>query len=83
MLLLDEPTAHLDPREEALLEEGLHDLRVGRTVLVVAHRLPTVVRSDQIILLEGGRVAASGSHTELLARGGLYARLVQAYGGEA
>lgn len=82
LLVLDEPTAQLDPPEEALLEEATRRLCQERTVLVIAHRLATVYRADQIIYLEDGRVLEAGTHTELLRLNGAYARMVQAYGGE-
>jgi ATP-binding cassette subfamily C protein CydD len=81
LVLLDEPTASLDPQSEALVQAAIERLAAGRTLLVVAHRLATVRRADRIIVLEQGRVAESGGHTELIAAGGLYAKLAAAYGG--
>lgn len=78
-LILDEPTAHLDVEHEALLQESTRRLCAGRTVLVIAHRLPTVVSADQIVVLEAGRIIQQGRHTDLANREGLYARLVSAY----
>ncbi len=75
ILLLDEATAALDNESEALVQEALARLMVGRTTLVVAHRLTTVERADQILVLDGGQIVERGAHAELLARGGLYARL--------
>src|SRR5262249_13253522 len=81
VLVLDEPTSQLDPETEARLAESMAELRRGRTVIVVAHRLATVFEADRIVLLSSGRVAEQGTHRELLAAGGAYARLVAAYEG--
>lgn len=81
LVILDEPTASLDPQSEALVQAAIERLAAGRTLVVVAHRLATVRHSDRIIVLEGGRLAESGNHAQLLAADGLYARLTAAYGG--
>jgi ATP-binding cassette subfamily C protein CydD len=81
VLVLDEPTAHLDLEQEALLADAMARLRRARSVLLIAHRLTTVFDADRIVLLSGGRVREAGSHAELLAAGGTYARLVDAYRG--
>ena len=83
VLILDEPTAHLDVEQERLLRESTRRLCAGRTVLVIAHRLPTVVHASQIIVMKEGRVVESGTHLALQARGGAYARLLAAYQGGA
>jgi ATP-binding cassette subfamily C protein CydD len=80
LLVLDEPTSSLDPEGEALIGGALERLARERTTLVVAHRLNTARASDQIAVLEGGRLEAIGTHAELLAGGGTYSRLVGAYG---
>lgn len=75
ILLLDEATNALDAESETLVQRALEHLMVGRTTLVIAHRLATVLKADRIIVLENGRIVASGKHGALLAEGGLYARL--------
>ncbi|MDE2291497.1 MAG: ABC transporter ATP-binding protein, partial [Elusimicrobia bacterium] len=76
VLILDEATSALDAGAEAALQEALRRLSAGRTTVVVAHRLSTVRAAERILVFEGGRVAESGDHRALLARGGAYARLV-------
>ena len=76
VLLLDEPTSALDAHSEAAVGAGLAALMKGRTVLVIAHRLSTVRDADLIVVLDAGRVVESGTHAELSARGGTYARLL-------
>jgi ATP-binding cassette, subfamily B, bacterial MsbA len=76
LLLLDEPSSALDAASEAEVRAGLRDLMVGRTTLVIAHRLSTVRHADVLYVLEAGQVVEQGSHAELVAKGGLYARLL-------
>ena len=75
ILLLDEATSALDTESERQVQEALGRLMRGRTTLIVAHRLSTILDADRIHVLQGGRVAESGTHRSLLAAGGLYARL--------
>ncbi len=77
LLLLDEATSALDAENERLVQTALANLMVGRTTLVIAHRLATIQRLGRIVVMEDGRVAAQGSHAELVERGGLYARLAR------
>jgi subfamily B ATP-binding cassette protein MsbA len=75
ILILDEATSHLDTESEMLVQRALANLIAGRTVLVIAHRLSTVRRADQIIVIDGGRIRERGRHDELLQNGGVYRRL--------
>jgi ATP-binding cassette subfamily B protein len=77
LLLLDEPTASLDGRNERAMREAIRTAAVGRTVLIVAHRLATVADADQIVVLEAGRVVATGTHAELLDSSPLYRELAR------
>ena len=77
ILILDEATSHLDTVSEQLIQAALQPLLRGRTSLVIAHRLSTVLSADVILVLDHGRLAEHGTHTELLARGGLYATLYE------
>jgi ATP-binding cassette subfamily B protein len=75
VLILDEATSHLDSQSEALIQEALERVMEGRTSLVIAHRLSTILSADLILVMDGGRLVEQGTHAQLLARDGLYARL--------
>jgi ATP-binding cassette subfamily B protein len=75
VLVLDEATAFADPDSEAAIQAGLSALAADRTVLVIAHRLHTIVGVDQILVLDGGRIIERGSHAELVAADGRFAQM--------
>ncbi|MEZ5259461.1 MAG: ABC transporter ATP-binding protein [Ilumatobacteraceae bacterium] len=77
IVILDEATSHLDNENEALVPEALEVALAGRTALVIAHRLSTIRSADRIVVVDGGTIAEQGTHDELVARGGLYARQEQ------
>jgi ATP-binding cassette subfamily B protein len=77
VLLLDEATSALDAESERAVQQAVDALSQGRTTIIVAHRLATVKKADRIIVLDGGRIVAQGSHDALVAEGGLYARLAR------
>ena len=77
IFLLDEATSNLDSHSEALIQRALGSLLRGRTSFVIAHRLSTIRQADRILVLDAGSVIESGSHAELLARGGAYSEMVE------
>lgn len=83
ILLLDEATSALDAENERLVQRALDEAMTGRTTLVIAHRLATVLKADRIVVMDQGRVVEEGAHAELVARGGLYARLASLQFGAA
>ena len=77
ILLLDEATSALDAESETLVQKALERLMRGRTTIVIAHRLATVLKADRILVMDGGRIVEEGTHQSLVARGGIYARLAK------
>ena len=83
ILLLDEATSALDAHNEAQVQAALDDVMTGRTTLVIAHRLATVQKADRILVMEAGRIVEEGTHPDLVAKGGVYARLANLQFGQA
>jgi len=81
ILVLDEATSHLDSESEKLIQDALENLIKGRTTIIIAHRLSTVMKADQIVILDKGKIAETGTHTELIDKGGLYYQLFQIQSG--
>ena len=73
--MLDEATSALDSEVEAAIQEQLDTLMEGRTVIAIAHRLSTIARMDRLVVMDNGKIVETGSHAELLAKDGIYARL--------
>jgi ABC-type multidrug transport system fused ATPase/permease subunit len=83
ILVLDEPTSAMDPLLEVRLLDALDRLAQGRTTFIIAHRLTTIARVDRILVMNNGTIIEDGSHDDLLARNGLYARLARRSPGTA
>ena len=81
LLILDEATANLDPENEILIRRAVGELARGRSTLMIAHRLGTVIDADQILVMVGGQILEAGSHEELMEKAGIYSRMVIAYHG--
>jgi ATP-binding cassette subfamily B multidrug efflux pump len=75
ILILDEATSALDSEVEAAIQEGLVEIMQNKTVLAIAHRLSTIAQMDRLLVLDEGKIVESGSHTELLEKNGIYAKL--------
>jgi ATP-binding cassette subfamily B protein len=82
VLLLDEATSALDAENELKVQNALEHLMSNRTTVIIAHRLATVVKADRILVMDGGRIVATGTHADLLTQGGIYARLAKLQFGE-
>ncbi|OZB79556.1 MAG: hypothetical protein B7X28_08375, partial [Halothiobacillus sp. 13-55-253] len=79
VVLLDEPSASLDPESERLITDAIARLSSGRTMLTIAHRLTTIERSDQIVVLDGGKIIEQGTHDVLIQTNGAYAERYRQY----
>ena len=77
VIILDEATASLDPENEHLIQEALTELTVGKTVIVIAHRLTTIENADQILVLDDGHIVQKGTHRQLISQEGIYQRFIK------
>ena len=77
VVILDEATASLDPENEHLIQEALTELTVGKTVIVIAHRLATIENADQILVIKDGHIVQKGTHRQLIEQEGLYQRFIK------
>ena len=77
ILVLDEATSHLDSQSEALIQNALKTVMAGRTSIVIAHRLSTILAADLILVMDRGQIVERGTHSELLALGGIYSQLYE------
>lgn len=77
IVILDESTASIDPENEHLIQQAISELTRGKTIITIAHRLATVQNADQILVVDSGRIAESGTHAELLRKNGLYKRFTE------
>ena len=75
IVILDEATASIDPENEHLIQQAISELTIGKTVIVIAHRLKTIMGADHIVVLSDGKVEEQGTHSELMCRDGLYRKL--------
>lgn len=76
VVILDEATASIDPENEHLIQQAISELTVGKTVIVIAHRLATIEHADQILVVDAGQIVQQGTHTELIQQNGLYRRFI-------
>lgn len=76
IVILDEATASIDPENEHLIQQAISELTVGKTVIVIAHRLATIEHADQILVVDAGQIVQQGTHTELIQQNGLYRRFI-------
>lgn len=76
IIILDEATASVDPENEHLIQQAISELTVGKTVIVIAHRLATIEHADQILVVDGGEIVQKGTHKELISQAGLYQKFI-------